>query len=68
MPSQNPSAPRRNAFLDFMHHFYAYYLGVTPPSPENEKKIAAVVLGGVVLLVIFLVVFVRVLLSTLFSR
>lgn len=51
-----------------MHNFYAVYLGVTPPSPENEKKIAAVVIGGTITLVVFLVFFIRFLLASIFAR
>lgn len=68
MPAQIPAAPHRGYFLQFMYHFYAVYLGVTPPSPENEKKVAAIVIGGIVFVIIFLVVFIRILLGFLFAR
>lgn len=67
MPDQD-TTNERGVFLRFMHNFYAVYLGVTPPSPENEKKIAAVVIGGTITLVVFLVFFIRFLLASIFAR
>jgi hypothetical protein len=59
---------QRSVFLTFMHNFYAVYLGVTPPSPENEKKVAALIIGGILLLVLALAGFTRLLLGLIFSR
>ena len=55
-------------FLSFMRNFYALYLGVTPPKPENEKKVAALIIGGIVVLILALTVFTRLLLGLIFSR
>ena len=59
---------QRGMFLTFMHNFYAIYLGVTPPKPENEKKVAALIIGGILLLILSLVGFTRLLLGLIFSR
>ena len=62
-----PGTPR-GVFLSFMHNFYAIYLGVTPPKPENEKKVAALIVGGILLLILALAGFTRLLLGLIFSR
>lgn len=68
MAPQVESGAPRGAFLSFMHNFYAIYLGVTPPKPENEKKVAAIIIGGILLLILALAGFTRLLLGLIFSR
>jgi hypothetical protein len=68
MAPQVESGTSRGVFLSFMHNFYAIYLGVTPPKPENEKKVAALIVGGILLLILALAGFTRLLLGLIFSR
>jgi hypothetical protein len=68
MPYQAEPGTQRGVFLTFMHNFYAIYLGVTPPKPEYEKKVAALIIGGILLLILVLAGFTRLLLDLIFSR
>ena len=68
MPPQAEPGTERGVFLSFMRNFYALYLGVTPPKPENEKKVAALIIGGIIVLILVLTVFTRLLLGLIFSR
>lgn len=60
--------PERGLFLEVMYRFYAYYLGVTPPRPENEMKVAVLLLGAVALFLVFLIVIAYFLATTILSR
>ena len=66
-PPVEPGNPR-SVFLTFMHNFYAVYLGVTPPKPENEKKVALLIVAGILLLILLLAGFTRLMLGLIFSR
>jgi hypothetical protein len=41
--------PKRGLFLRIMYRVYTNYLGVTPPTPAQERIAAAVLIGGVIL-------------------
>ncbi len=53
MPEQNASQlesqPKRGLFLRIMYRVYTNYLGVTPPTPAQERIAAVVLIGGVIL-------------------
>ena len=45
-----PGQPRkRGLLLRFLYRLYTNYLGVTPPTPAQERTAAVVLVGGVVL-------------------
>lgn len=46
--SQLSSQPKRGLFLRIMYRVYTNYLGVTPPTPAQERIAAAVLIGGVI--------------------
>jgi len=48
-PLQVDPQPKRGLFLRFMYRVYTNYLGVTPPTPAQERIAAAVLIGGVIL-------------------
>jgi hypothetical protein len=41
--------PKRGLILRLLYRVYTNYLGVTPPTPAQEKVAAVVLIGGVVL-------------------
>jgi hypothetical protein len=46
----NPEEPRkRGLLLRFLYRVYTNYLGVTPPTPAQERTAAAVLIGGILL-------------------
>ena len=47
--SQLESQPKRGLFLRIMYRVYTNYLGVTPPTPAQERIAAAILIGGVIL-------------------
>jgi len=52
--------PERGIFLRILYRVYTNYLGVTPPTPQQERVAAIVLLGGVIVglvLVVALVLF-----------
>lgn len=53
--------------LRFMRRFFAYYLGVTPPRPEQEKFYLALLFFGLLVFVGLLVLFARYLMSALYG-
>jgi hypothetical protein len=65
MPEENTSnregnaQPKRGLLLRLLYRVYTNYLGVTPPTPAQERVTAVVLIGGVVLglIAIVLVVF-----------
>jgi hypothetical protein len=46
---QHDTAPRRSLFLRILYRVYVNYLGVTPPTPAQERTAAVVLIAGVVL-------------------
>ena len=60
--NRDPQAPaKRGLLLRILYRVYTNYLGVTPPTPAQERIAAAVLIGGVlvglaaiVLVVLFL--------------
>ncbi len=50
--------PKRGLLLRLLYRVYTNYLGVTPPTPAQEKVAALVLIGGVVLGLIVIVVLV----------
>ncbi len=45
-----PGEPRKRGFLvRFLYRIYTNYLGVTPPTPEQERTAAVVLMGSIVL-------------------
>ncbi len=69
MADQNPShldsQPKRGLFLRTMYRVYTNYLGVTPPTPAQERIVAAVLIAGVILGLIAVVAIVFFLWQTL---
>ena len=69
MPNQQApnldSQPKRGLFLRIMYRVYTNYLGVTPPTPAQERIAAAVLIGGVIFGLIAVVVLVFLLWQTL---
>ena len=59
------SQPKRGLFLRIMYRVYTNYLGVTPPTPAQERIAAVVLIGGVILGLISVVGLVFVLWQTL---
>ncbi len=53
--SQMDSQPTRGLFLRLLYRVYTNYLGVTPPTPAQERIAAVVLIGGVILGLIFVV-------------
>jgi len=53
--------------LQFMRKFFVYYLGVTPPRPEQEKRYLILLIGGMAVFVIALGLFARLLMSLMFG-
>jgi hypothetical protein len=48
--------PKRSLLLRLLYRVYTNYLGVTPPTPAQERVTAMVLIGGVVLGLIAIVV------------
>jgi len=46
---QQDSQNRRGLILRILYRVYTNYLGVTPPTPAQERIAAVVVVGGVIL-------------------
>lgn len=47
---KSPEEPRkRGLFLRFLYRVYTNYLGVTPPTPAQERTAAVVLIGGIIL-------------------
>jgi hypothetical protein len=57
-PSHPDSQPKRGLFLRILYRVYTNYLGVTPPTPAQERIAAVVLIAGVVLGLIAVVVLV----------
>lgn len=56
---QNGNAqPKRGLILRVLYRVYTNYLGVTPPTPAQERVAAVVLIGGVLLGLIAIVVMV----------
>lgn len=48
-PSQvQPAARKRGLLLRFLYRVYTTYLGVTPPTPEQERVVAVVLIFAVI--------------------
>ncbi len=58
---QQESKRERGFFLRLLYRVYTNYLGVTPPTPAQERVAAVVLIGGVVVGLIAIVVTVFVL-------
>ena len=57
--------PKRGLVLRLLYRVYTNYLGVTPPTPAQERIAAVVLIGGVVFGLIAIVVTVFVLWQTM---
>ncbi len=53
--------------LQFMRKFFVYYLGVTPPSREQEKRYLVLLIGGMAVFVVALGLFARLLIQLMFG-
>lgn len=60
-PSPTESQPKRGFILRALYRVYTNYLGVTPPTPAQERTAAVILIGGsifgliaIVALVLFL--------------
>lgn len=54
-----PEQPRkRGLLLRFLYRLYTNYLGVTPPTPAQERTAATVLIGGIILGLVGIVVLV----------
>jgi hypothetical protein len=47
--SPGAQPPKRGIFLRILYRIYANYLGVTPPTPAQERMAAVILIAGVVL-------------------
>ena len=56
---------KRGLLLRLLYRVYTNYLGVTPPTPEQERVAAAALIGGVILGLIAIVVVVFLLWQTI---
>jgi hypothetical protein len=45
----NDLPAKRGLFLRVLYRIYVNYLGVTPPTPEQERTAAVVLIAGVIL-------------------
>ncbi|HVP65571.1 MAG TPA: hypothetical protein VMT82_11795 [candidate division Zixibacteria bacterium] len=50
-----------------MRKFFVYYLGVTPPSREQEKRYLVLLIGGMAVFVVALGLFARLLIHLMFG-
>jgi len=58
-PTDAPATPRkRSLILRLLYRVYTNYLGVTPPTPAQERIAAVVLIGGVIAGLAAVVVFV----------
>jgi hypothetical protein len=65
-PTDLPAPPRkRGLILRLLYRVYTNYLGVTPPTPAQERIAAVVLIGGVVLGLAAVVVFVLLMWQTI---
>ncbi len=53
--------------LRFMRRFFAYYLGVTPPRPEQERMYLGLLFFGLLCFLVLLVLFARYLMSVFYG-
>jgi hypothetical protein len=61
-----PEGPsKRGLLLRFLYRVYTNYLGVTPPTPAQERTAAAVLIGGIILGLVGIVVVVLFLWGTM---
>ena len=67
MTAQNPpeSQPKRGIILRVLYRVYTNYLGVTPPTPAQERIAAVVLIGGTIVGLIGIVALVLFLWQTL---
>lgn len=63
--SEPDSQPKRGLILRLLYRVYTNYLGVTPPTPEQERIAAVVLIGGVIVGMIAIVALVLFLWQTL---
>ncbi len=47
-----PEPKKRGVFLRSLRFVYTNYLGVTPPTPEQERTVAVVLIASVVLFLV----------------
>jgi hypothetical protein len=66
-PSSTPGQPerKRGLLLRLLYRVYTNYLGVTPPTPEQERIAAVALIGGVTLGLIAIVAVVFLLWQTM---
>ena len=53
--------------LQAMRKFFVYYLGVTPPSREQEKRYLVLLISGMAVFVLALGLFARLLIHLIFG-
>ena len=51
-PPGEPAPVKRGVFLRSLRFVYTNYLGVTPPTPEQERTVAVVLIASVVLFLV----------------
>ena len=64
-PAEPETQPKRGLILRLLYRVYTNYLGVTPPTPEQERIAAVVLIGGVIVGMIAIVALVLFLWQTL---
>ncbi len=66
-PAETPESQpvKRSLFLRILYRVYVNYLGVTPPTPAQERTAAVLVVGGIIVGIIAVVVLVLVLWGTM---
>lgn len=47
-PENSTESRKRGLLLRFLYRVYTNYLGVTPPTPAQERMAAAFLIGGVI--------------------
>lgn len=47
-PDKRSAKSQRGIILRILYRVYTNYLGVTPPTPEQERLAAIVLIGGVI--------------------
>jgi hypothetical protein len=55
---QNRRPAQRGLFLRILYRVYTNYLGVTPPTPAQERIAAVALIGGVIIGIVLVVVLV----------
>jgi hypothetical protein len=65
LDQRQPTTAKRGFLLRALYHFYTIYLGITPPTPKQEKTVAGILLGAVAVFVAGFVLLIRFLLQSM---